>query len=110
MPNPLRSLKLLFRKDTAVIITACGILYLVYTCINISLSVVCIEIYHLNQWQAGLIYLPFGLGGVTTAFCQGRLMDGAYAPARAKSGLTTDKVRGDDLDKYDIEKVRTSII
>lgn len=37
-------------------------------------------------------------------------MDGAYAPARAKSGLTTDKVRGDDLDKYDIEKVRTSII
>lgn len=37
-------------------------------------------------------------------------MDGAYARARAKSGQTTDKVRGDDLDKYDIEKVRTSII
>lgn len=110
MPNPLRSLKILFRRDNFVIIFACGLLYLVYTCINVSLSVIFIDLYGLNQWQAGLIYLPFGLGGVASTFFSGRLMDGAYRRARTKRGLSTDKARGDDLDNFPIEKARLSVI
>ncbi|KAI0835351.1 multidrug resistance protein [Hypoxylon sp. FL0890] len=110
VPNPLKSLAILVRKDNAVIIFGCGILYVVYTCINASLSVLFIDIYHLNQWQAGLIYLPFGLGGMVSTFFSGPLLDKAYRQARLRRGLSTDKAVGDDLDYFPIEKARLSVI
>ncbi|KAI1391443.1 multidrug resistance protein [Hypoxylon trugodes] len=110
MPNPLKSLTILIRKDNAVIIFGCGLLYVVYTCINASLSVLFIDIYNLNQWQAGIIYLPFGLGGMVSTFFSGPLLDTAYRKARVKRGLSTDKVVGDDLDDFPIEKARLSVI
>ncbi|KAL8993621.1 MAG: hypothetical protein Q9169_006209 [Polycauliona sp. 2 TL-2023] len=110
MPNPLKSLTILIRPDNAIIITAAGLLYVIYTCINTSLSVLFINIYHLNQWQAGLIYLPFGIGGTISTFYSGQLLDKAYADFRAKEGLSTDKIVGDDLDGFAVEKARLSVI
>lgn len=81
-PNLLRSLAILLRKDNAVITLACDLLYVVYTCIKASLSVLLIDMYHLNQWQAGLVHLPFGLGGVASTFFTGGLMDKVYRQAR----------------------------
>lgn len=109
-PNPLKSLVILSRKDNATIILACGLLYAVYTCINASLSTLFIEIYQLNQWQAGLVYLPFGLGGTTSTFISGPLMDRAYRKARTSRGLSTDRARGDDLDNFPVEKARLVVI
>ncbi len=60
--------------------------------------------------QAGLIYLPFGLGGTASTFFVGRLLDGAYRRARTMQGLPTDKAVGDDLDDFPIEKARLSVI
>lgn len=110
MPNPLKSLTILARKDNAIIILACGFLYVIYTCITASLSVLFIDIYNLNQWQAGLIYLPFGLGGTLSTFFSGSMLDKAYRNARTKQGLPTNKVVGDDLDNFTIEKARLGII
>ena len=110
MPNPLKSLTILTRKDNSTIILACGILYVIYTCINTSLSVLFIEIYNLNQWQAGLIYLPFGMGGTISTFFSGPLLDKAYRNARTARGLSTDRAVGDDLDSFPIEKARLGII
>ena len=110
MPNPFKSLIILARKDNAIIILACGFLYVVYTCINASLSTLFVSIYKLNQWEAGLIYLPFGLGGVLSSFISGRLLNKAYRKSRTEQGLSTDKVVGDDLDKFAIEKARLRII
>ena len=110
MPNPLKSLAILTRKDNTIIITACGILYIVYTCINTSLSVLFIDIYKLNQWQAGLIYLPFGIGGTVSTLFSGRLLNNAYRNARTKRGLSTDKAVGDDLDNFAIERARLGLI
>ena len=110
MPNPLKSLTILTRRDNTIIILACGILYVIYTCINTSLSVLFIDIYKLNQWQAGLIYLPFGIGGTVSTFFSGPLLDKAYRNARTKRGLSTDKAVGDDLDNFPIEKARLGVI
>lgn len=110
IPNPLKSLRILVRKDNATIILACGILYVIYTCVNASLSVLFIDIYGLNKWQAGLIYLPFGLGGTVSTFFSGPLLNNAYRKARARRGLPTDKVSGDDLDSFPIEKARIGVI
>ncbi|KAK7953855.1 hypothetical protein PG988_014549 [Apiospora saccharicola] len=110
IPNPLKSLRILVRRDNATIILACGILYVIYTCVNASLSVLFIDIYGLNQWQAGLIYLPFGLGGTVSTFFSGPLLDNAYRKARARRRLPTNKVSGDDLDSFPIEKARIGVI
>lgn len=110
MPNPLKSLTILTRKDNTIIILACGILYAIYTCINTSLSILFIDIYKLNQWQAGLIYLPFGIGGTVSTFFSGPLLDNAYRNARTKRGLSTDKAVGDDLDNFPIEKARLGVV
>lgn len=110
MPNPFKCLTVLGRKDNAVVIVACGILYIVYTCINASLSTLFVEVYSLNQLQAGLIYLPFGIGGAVSTFVSGKLLDGAWRNARTKRGLPTDKVAGDDLDRFPVEKARLKVI
>ncbi|KAH8881378.1 chloramphenicol resistance protein [Thozetella sp. PMI_491] len=110
VPNPLRSLTILARKDNAIIIFSCGLIYVVYTCINASLSLLFIDIYSLNQWQAGLVYLPFGLGGAVSTFISAPLLDNAYRKARAEQGLSTDKVKGDDLDSFSVEKARLRVI
>ncbi len=110
MPNPLKSLTIITRRDNAIIIVACGILYTIYVCITMSLSVLFIDIYKLNQWQAGLIYLPFGIGGTVSTFFSGPLLDKAYRNARTKQGLSTDKDVGDDLDNFSVEKARLSVI
>ena len=109
-PNPLKSLTILARKDNLIIILACGLLYVIYTCINASLSTLFVSIYNLNQWEAGLIYLPFGLGGVASTFISGRLLDEAYRQSRHEHGLSTDKAVGDDLDSFPIEKARLRVI
>lgn len=109
-PNPLKSLTILLRKDNAIIILACGFLYVVYTCIAASLSVLFIDIYKLNQWQAGLIYLPFGLGGTASSSVSGNMLNKAYRNTRTKQGVSTDKATGDEVDNYAIEKARLSII
>lgn len=110
MPNPLKSLTILIRRDNTIIIIACGILYVIYTCINTSLSVLFIQIYDLNQWQAGLIYLPFGIGGTVSTFISGPLLNKAYRNARTRRGLSTDKAVGDDLENFPVEKARLSVI
>ena len=110
VPNPLKSLTILARKDNATIILACGFLYVIYTCINASLSTLFVSIYKLNQWEAGLIYLPFGLGGVASTFMSGRLLDEAYRKARVEQGLPTDKAVGDDLYHFPVEKARLRVI
>ncbi|KAK8038031.1 major facilitator superfamily transporter, partial [Apiospora phragmitis] len=96
--------------DNATVILACGILYVVYTFVNASLSVLFIDIYGLNQWQTGLIYLPFGLGGTISTFFSGTLLDNAYRKAMTRRVLPTDKVSGDDLDSFPIEKARLGVI
>ena len=110
LPNPLGSLKIIARIDNAVIILAAGLLYVIYTCINTSLSVLLIEVYNLNEWQAGLTYLPFGIGGVVSTLFTGSLIDKAYRNFRLKKGLPTNRIAGDDLDDFPIEKARLRLV
>ncbi|KAL9024039.1 MAG: hypothetical protein Q9196_006807 [Gyalolechia fulgens] len=110
VPNPLKSLKIIARKDNAVIMLAGGLLYVIPTCIYTALSILFIDLYKLNQWQAGLTYLPFGLGGVASTLFSGRLIDHAYWNFRLKKGLSTDRIAGDDLDDFPIERARLCVV
>jgi MFS family permease len=106
LPNPLKSIRILLRKDNAVVMVGGGLLYLVYTCNCTSLSVLVVNVYGLNQWQTSLVYLPFGIGSAVSTFFSGPMMDKAYRRARSERGLPTNKAAGDDLDTFPIEKAR----
>lgn len=62
---------MLLRKDTAIVILALGVQYMTYTCLQASLSTLFMDIYEFSQLQAGLIYLPYGVGCASMAFCAG---------------------------------------
>lgn len=106
VPNPINSLLMLRHKDMALIIVAGSILYMVYCCIHTSLSSTFIEVYSLNQLQAGLIYLPLGIGGILATILSGILIDHDYRVTAKAHGLPTNKVTGDDLQHFPIEQAR----
>ncbi|KAK7950931.1 uncharacterized protein PG986_006659 [Apiospora aurea] len=85
-------------------------MYTVYSCVIASLSTLFIEIYDLNQWQAGFVYLPFGIGGTFSTFVSGALLNWAYRKARSRHDLPGSPSRDDDIDDFPIERARLSIM
>lgn len=71
IPNPFKCIKLLFRKANFTIITIGSITYAVKMTLQTSLAVQCIQIYKLNYLQAGLVYLPSGIGGAIASYITG---------------------------------------
>lgn len=105
-PNPLRALAVVFEKDLGMIIFYNTLLYLVFILICATLSTQFAEIYHYNDLQIGLCYLPYGLGCCIAAIAQGYVLDWNYRRLARKIGFAIDLRRGDDLSKFPIEKAR----
>ncbi|PGH18221.1 hypothetical protein AJ79_00559 [Helicocarpus griseus UAMH5409] len=104
--NPLKSLNLLLAKDNATVVFSSALLYTTFCCIHASLGTLFVELYHLNQLQSGLIYLPFGIGCTISAVTSGRIIDRDYRKTADLHGLPIDRVRGDDLRNFPIEEER----
>lgn len=104
--NPIKSLVMLGRKDTAVSIIAGSILYMNYSCIHASLSSSFITVYGLDQLEAGLIYLPFGIGAIISTFMSSKWIDHDYRVTARAHGLPINRVSGDDLTNFPIEEAR----
>jgi predicted MFS family arabinose efflux permease len=71
LPNPVRSLKVLLEKDSLIILVCNGIFYATYCCLQASLSSLFIQLYGYRELQAGLIYIPFGIGCLIASFLSG---------------------------------------
>ncbi|KAI8674560.1 MFS domain-containing protein [Fusarium keratoplasticum] len=106
LPNPIKSLLILSRKDVAASIMPGSFLYTVYCCIHASLATTMMEVYHLNKLQAGLIYLPFGLGAIVATLASSKWIDHDYRVVAKAHGLPINKVSGDDLLHFPIEEAR----
>ena len=107
MPNPMKSLVILTRRDNLSLVVGGGVTYMLYCCLNASLSSLFIEIYKLDQLQAGLIYLPFGLGCMLSTVISGKIIDRDYRIVARRNGLPVEKKKGDDLTRFPIEEART---
>ncbi|KAI8939501.1 hypothetical protein NX059_003272 [Plenodomus lindquistii] len=105
-PNPLASLKMLLRKDTVLITLIYGLYYTNFSCLQASLSTLFIDIYEVTELQAGLTYLPFGLGSVIGAYCSGILMNRDYRITARDYNIVIDNIAGDDLSTFPIEEAR----
>lgn len=105
--NPLSCLRILFWKDAAQILWVHGSFYLVDYSIQTSIPSSFKDIYHFNELEIGLSYLPRGAGIILGGFVNGKMMDRNYQATAKQVGHTVDRDRGDDLNHFPIEKART---
>jgi hypothetical protein len=72
-PNPLACLPVLKNKGSLLVILITAINYAVKAALQTSLDAQCVDLYGLTNLQAGLIYLPSGVGGGFGSYGAGML-------------------------------------
>ena len=97
----LQYLSTLRQKDKLLVLCCQAILYMTYTCLLASLSTIFIDIYHFDELQAGLIYLPFGLGCTCMAYLAGkRLTDVSDTAEEHIRKDARPRLQGDRSEKW----------
>lgn len=71
IPNPLKTLVLLYDLETGMIIGTVAVYYATYSCLQASLSTLFASIYGVSGIALGLVYLPFGIGCAISALLTG---------------------------------------
>lgn len=104
--NPMAVIRILFWKDTALVLWMAGSPYAVWYAVQASIPSIYKDIYHFNELQIGLSYLTGGFGTVSGGYLNGKLMDWNYKTTAISIGHTIDKVSGDDLKNFPIERAR----
>ena len=73
-PNPITCLRIVFHKDTALILFANAVFYMTYSCIQASLSPLLMELYGLDTLKVGLTYLAYGIGCGVASYATGEIL------------------------------------
>ena len=106
MANPLTCIRIIFWKDTALVLWQAASPYAVWYCVQASIPAIYKETYGFNELEIGLCYLTGGAGTVLGGYANGKLMDWNYKVTARSIGHTIDKVSGDNLDHFPIERAR----
>ena len=105
--NPFACLRMIFHLDTFLVLWMHGSFYTVDYSLVAAIPDIFKTIYHFNELQIGLSYLPRGVGIISGGYCVGKFMDHNYKTTAKEIGWTIDKVTGDDLAKFPIERARS---
>ncbi|KAL8952528.1 MAG: hypothetical protein Q9222_001558 [Ikaeria aurantiellina] len=106
IPNPLAAVRIIFWRDTALVLWMAGSPYAVWYCVQASIPPIYRDVYGFNDLQIGLSYLTGGFGTVLGGYANGKLMDWNYRVTARQIGHIVDKVSGDDLNHFPIERAR----
>ncbi|KAL8670997.1 MAG: hypothetical protein Q9168_004489 [Polycauliona sp. 1 TL-2023] len=106
IPNPWAAVRIIFWKDTALVLWMAGSPYAIWYCVQASIPPVYKDIYGFNDFQVGLSYLTGGFGTVLGGYANCKLMDWNYRVTARHIGHTIDKLHGDDLNNFPIERAR----
>lgn len=104
--NPLTCLRMVFFPDSAPVLWMSASFYAVYYCVQTSIPLTYKDIYNFNELEIGFSYLTGGFGVVAAGFVNGKMMDRNYKITAKKIGFTVNKVSGDDLYHFPIERAR----
>jgi multidrug resistance protein len=105
--NPLACLLIIFHYDTFLALWMHGSFYTVDYSMVVAIPDIYKSIYNFNELQIGLSYLPRGAGIIIGGYCNGKWMDYNYNVTARRIGLVVDKVAGDDLQHFPIERARS---
>ncbi|KAK4186218.1 major facilitator superfamily domain-containing protein [Podospora australis] len=105
-PNPFKCIPMLFKKGNFTVILIGSITYTVKMTLQTSLAAQCIDIYKLDYLQAGLTYLPSGVGGAIASYITGKFLDRNMKKESARQGRDDCYRRGEDISDFPIEETR----
>jgi multidrug resistance protein len=106
VPNPFKCVRMIFHKNTALVLSSNAIFYMKYSCVQASLSPLLMKTYGLNTLQAGLTYLAFGIASAVASYGAGKITDYDYRKTASAHGFSINNVSGDKLMEFPIEKAR----
>ncbi|MCJ1335507.1 hypothetical protein MMC09_000778 [Bachmanniomyces sp. S44760] len=116
-PNPLKAIAIILEKDVGILLFYNSLVYTAFYTISASAPSLFAEIYHFNDLQIGLSFIPFGVGCAIAAIAGGKLIDWNFKRIAHSHGIPIDKfTRGgnnnnnNDLRDFPIEKARIQII
>ncbi|SPO03041.1 uncharacterized protein DNG_05722 [Cephalotrichum gorgonifer] len=107
VPNPFVSVRLIFYRDTGLILWLVASNYALWYCFQASIPLIFGTEYGFNDLFVGLSFLTGGCGVIAGGFVAGKLMDWNYKRTAEEEGLSVDSVAGDDIHQFPIEKART---
>lgn len=100
------SLRIILYPDAAAILWMVATSYSVYYTFQVAIPVIYDEIYHYNDFQIGLTFLP-GLAGMTIGgIVAGKLVDRNFAKVARRNNITLDRKKAEDLKEFPIEDAR----
>ena len=105
--NPLSCLRIIFWKDTTLVLWMHGSFYMVDYSIQTTIPSTFKDIYHFNELEIGLSYLPRGAGIIVGGYLNGKMMDRNYRIIAKRIGYTINTVSDDNLNHFPIERART---
>jgi multidrug resistance protein len=109
IPNPLATLRVCAEKETFILLIFGGLVYAGFYTITTTITTQFHAIYHLNDTDLGLIFLPLAVGSVLAAFTNGNLLDRNYRRHAKKAGLPLTRSKQIDMTNFNIERVRLEI-
>ena len=108
LTSPFKSLRLIFYKDTSLIVWISSSYYALWYCVQASIpSTFAGKPYNFTALQVGLAYLPGAAGVILSMYVTGRFLDWSYKRSAERHGFPIDKKKGDDIANFPIEEART---
>ncbi|GMF69515.1 unnamed protein product [Aspergillus oryzae] len=108
-PNPLRTLSIVFQKDTSLILLSNAILFAGFYDVSASIPSIYQDLYNLNDLQIGLCYIPFGLGATLASIISGKILDSNYRRLAKQLNIPLHNSTSRDLKDFPIEKARLQL-
>ncbi|CAF9930759.1 hypothetical protein IMSHALPRED_008275 [Imshaugia aleurites] len=105
--HPLNCFRIIFYKDSFLVLSMHGLFYMIDYCVQTTIPSTYKDIYHFNAFEIGLAYLPRGFGIVAGGYFVGKWMDHNYKITAHRIGHHVDRIRGDSLDHFPIERARS---
>ncbi|KAL9471055.1 hypothetical protein ACSS6W_008996 [Trichoderma asperelloides] len=109
LPNPFASIMLLLRRECGFALLYGAILACSFYATLSLIPSQFQKIYHFNELQIALCYIPFGVGSLIAAFNRGRMLDSNFKRHATRLGITVEKNRHTDLAGFPIERARLEV-
>ncbi len=100
------SFRIILYPDAAAVLWMVATSYSVYYTYQVAIPVIFADIYHYDELQIGLIFLP-GLAGMTLGgIFAGKLVDRNYSITAKKHNISLDDKKGESLVDFPLEEAR----
>ncbi|KAJ6258460.1 hypothetical protein Dda_6501 [Drechslerella dactyloides] len=106
IPNPFRSVLIMFNKDVSVILFVMSLYYAAFYAVNASLPKLFSNIYGYNDLEIGLCYFSFGVGAILASVANGKIIDRDFRIVAETEGITVDRKNMTDMAKFPLERAR----